>query len=58
MDDAQGTAAEAYGLSGFPFFAAVDGDGKVVERQSGEISMEQFDALIAAAAKGSPAPTP
>jgi cytochrome c biogenesis protein CcmG/thiol:disulfide interchange protein DsbE len=58
VDDAQGTAADAYGLSGFPFFTAVDKDGKVVERQSGEISMEQFDALIAAAAKGSPAPAP
>jgi cytochrome c biogenesis protein CcmG/thiol:disulfide interchange protein DsbE len=53
VDDAEGTAAQAYGLSGFPFFVAVDKDGKVVGRQSGEISMEQFDALIAAA-KGSP----
>jgi cytochrome c biogenesis protein CcmG/thiol:disulfide interchange protein DsbE len=49
VDDANSTAAQAYGLSSYPFFVAVDRDGKVVERQSGELSVEQFESLITAA---------
>ena len=41
-----------YGLSGFPFFVAVDSSGKVVERASGELTTQQFDALLAAARSG------
>ena len=48
-DTADGQAAAALGLSGFPYFVAVDADGKVVARTSGEISTEQFDQLVAAA---------
>ena len=49
VDDQQGTAAEAYGLSSFPFFVAVDANGKVVARTSGELEVSQFEALLAAA---------
>lgn len=35
-------AADAFGLSAFPYFVAVDGAGKVVARTSGEISTDQF----------------
>jgi hypothetical protein len=49
LDDAQGTAAQAYGLSSYPFFVAVDASGKVVARQSGELTMDQFDQLLAKA---------
>ena len=46
-DDAQGSAASAYGLSAFPFFTAVDADGKVAARDSGELSPADLDQLIA-----------
>jgi thiol-disulfide isomerase/thioredoxin len=52
VDDPQGSAAEAYGLSGFPFFVAVDASGKVVDRASGELTTQQFDALLATARTG------
>jgi thiol-disulfide isomerase/thioredoxin len=48
-DDADGSAATAVGLSGFPFFVAVDGDGTVVARASGEIGAEGLEQLIALA---------
>jgi cytochrome c biogenesis protein CcmG, thiol:disulfide interchange protein DsbE len=38
-------AADAFGLSAFPYFVAVDGSGKVAARTSGEISTEQFAGL-------------
>jgi cytochrome c biogenesis protein CcmG/thiol:disulfide interchange protein DsbE len=57
VDDAAGTAGDAYGLSGFPFFVVVGADGKVIDRQSGELTTEQFDALLAEArASGSGTP--
>jgi cytochrome c biogenesis protein CcmG, thiol:disulfide interchange protein DsbE len=46
-DDTKSQAALAYGLTGFPFFALVDGTGKVVARDSGEKELEQIQALIA-----------
>ena len=44
-DTEDGKAAEAYGLSAFPYFVAVDGAGKVVARTTGEITTDQFDDL-------------
>ena len=41
-DTEDGKAAEAYGLSAFPYFVAVDGAGKVVARTTGEITTDQF----------------
>ena len=38
-------AADAFGLSAFPYFVAVDGSGRVVARTSGEITTDQFVAL-------------
>jgi cytochrome c biogenesis protein CcmG/thiol:disulfide interchange protein DsbE len=38
-------AADAFGLSAFPYFVAVDGSGKVVARTSGEITTGQFAEL-------------
>jgi cytochrome c biogenesis protein CcmG, thiol:disulfide interchange protein DsbE len=46
-DDAATTAANAYGLTGFPFFVAIDASGKVKARTSGELTQEQFTALLA-----------
>jgi hypothetical protein len=46
VDDAIGTAAEAMGLSSYPFFVAVNTRGQVVARMSGEIGNEQFARLV------------
>jgi thiol-disulfide isomerase/thioredoxin len=37
FDDAVGTAAGAYGVASFPFWAVLDGDGNVALRFSGEL---------------------
>ncbi|HEV3364127.1 MAG TPA: TlpA disulfide reductase family protein [Acidimicrobiia bacterium] len=46
---AEQQAANAFGLSAFPYFVAVDGSGKVVARTSGEISTGQFFELAQSA---------
>jgi thiol-disulfide isomerase/thioredoxin len=48
-DDPSGTAAAAYGLSGYPFFVAIDANGLVAARDSGEIGVEGVEALVAQA---------
>jgi thiol-disulfide isomerase/thioredoxin len=45
VDDADSTAARAYGLSGTPFWVAVDADGEVVWRSSGMVPMDQLSAI-------------
>ena len=52
-DSSDGATALAYGLTGFPYFVAADASGKVVGRSSGEISMNDFDALVQKALSGS-----
>lgn len=56
LDDESGTAATSFGLTGFPYFVMVDGDGKVVQRGSGEVPIADFDAAVQQLA-GSAAPT-
>lgn len=46
-DSAQNELATGLGLSGTPFTVAVDADGKVVSRSSGELAPGQWDALLA-----------
>jgi cytochrome c biogenesis protein CcmG/thiol:disulfide interchange protein DsbE len=57
LDDAGGTAAQAYALPGFPYFVMANGQGKVVQRGSGEIPIADFekavDSLAATAGSGS-----
>jgi thiol-disulfide isomerase/thioredoxin len=48
-DDAGNHAAEALGLSSFPYYVAVDGEGRVVARASGELTEDNVQALIAVA---------
>lgn len=48
-DDTDGTAAQAFGLTGYPYFVAVKADGTVAARASGEQPLERFQAMIAAA---------
>jgi thiol-disulfide isomerase/thioredoxin len=45
-------ASEAYGLANYPFFVAVNGEGNVVGRVSGELTEEQFIAFVNLAAQG------
>ncbi|MCA1784013.1 MAG: TlpA family protein disulfide reductase [Intrasporangiaceae bacterium] len=52
VDDARSTASEAFGLSGTPFWVAVDADGEVVWRTSGLIPMELLDEVAALLAAG------
>jgi cytochrome c biogenesis protein CcmG/thiol:disulfide interchange protein DsbE len=49
LADGNGDAATAYGLPAFPYWVAVDADGRVVERRTGELTPGQMDDLFAAA---------
>ena len=42
LDDANSTAATSYALPGFPYFVLVGADGKVVQRGSGELPIDDF----------------
>jgi len=46
LDDEQGTAASAYGLTGFPYLVMMAKDGKVTNRASGEVPIDQFGTLV------------
>jgi thiol-disulfide isomerase/thioredoxin len=48
-DDADSTAASAFGLTAFPFYVVTDDAGDVVFRTSGELTTEQLESLVAAA---------
>lgn len=45
-DSAEKTAANAMGVSGFPFFVLIDSSGKVAFRGSGEIEMKVLTGII------------
>lgn len=51
-DSQKAEAMALLGVSSFPYFIAVDADGKVVARESGELSTESFDGLVDAARTG------
>lgn len=55
-DDADSSAAQAFGLSGFPYFVAVDADNRVVARASGELTIDQWEALLEQARTGTAQP--
>lgn len=48
LDDGSNTAADAYGLSGYPFFAFVNADGVVVGRMSGSMGVDTFETVLQA----------
>lgn len=48
-DDAKNTAFTAAGLTSFPSFVAVGADGTVKLRASGELTVDQFEQVLAAA---------
>jgi thiol-disulfide isomerase/thioredoxin len=45
VDDAQSTIADAYGMSGTPFWVAIDSAGNVVARASGRLDMSQVQIM-------------
>lgn len=52
VDDQDGTAATAIGVSGFPYMLVVDAEGNVVYRTSGEKTVEEWEAIVDAARTG------
>lgn len=46
-DSASSDLAAGYGLSSFPYIVAIDDEGKVVSRSSGQMSEAQWENLIA-----------
>lgn len=44
--DGDSSAARAYGLSNYPYWVLVDGDGNVVQRWAGETTPQQLDERI------------
>ena len=51
-DDTEGTVAQRFGLPSYPYFVAIDADGKVVARTTGEISTDTFVDLARQASGG------
>jgi cytochrome c biogenesis protein CcmG/thiol:disulfide interchange protein DsbE len=54
VDDPSNTAANVFGLSAFPYYVAIDAEGNVVERVTGELDAAGFAALVGAARTGVP----
>lgn len=48
-DDNNSRAATFYSIGGFPYFVVLDANGNVVQRASGELTTDQFQALLTAA---------
>jgi cytochrome c biogenesis protein CcmG, thiol:disulfide interchange protein DsbE len=44
--DPDSSAAAAAGLTTYPYFVAVDGEGRVIARASGELTTDQLDSLV------------
>ncbi|HZP27596.1 MAG TPA: TlpA disulfide reductase family protein [Acidimicrobiia bacterium] len=58
VDTAKGTAANAYGLSAYPYLVFVDASGKVAARTAGEIAPSDLARMFSALAAGRPVPIP
>jgi len=56
LDDSGGSAAQAYGLPGFPYFVLTDAQGNVVQRGSGKLPVEQLEAAINAVSQQAAVP--
>lgn len=46
MVDDDNSVAAAYGVTSFPYFVAIDGDGQIVARTSGELDQAALEAII------------
>ena len=45
-DDADGTAAGYYGLPSYPYFVALDAEGRVVTRATGELDQQAIESVV------------
>lgn len=54
-DSQSNNLARGFGLSGFPFYVVVNGDGEIVARRSGAVSTSQWDNFLDLALTASPA---
>lgn len=45
-DDDRSSVGTAFGVSGYPFFVAIDANGDVVARASGELPVAQIEAML------------
>jgi thiol-disulfide isomerase/thioredoxin len=45
-DDADSSVATAFGLRSYPYFVAIDANGDVVARASGELTVEQLETML------------
>lgn len=52
-DDAAGTIAATYGMTGTPFWVVIDAEGRLVQRVSGLLPKDQFATVFQAALQGS-----
>jgi thiol-disulfide isomerase/thioredoxin len=52
VDDEDDTAGQALGIGSFPTFVAVGADGRVLLRATGELTMDQWEALLEVARTG------
>jgi len=50
LDDPAASTGAAYGLSAFPYWVVLDADGVVQARLTGQLSVEQFEAVVEQAA--------
>lgn len=50
VDRESGTLASSFGLTGFPYWVVIDGQGRVAERLSGEMAPAELEAFMARAA--------
>jgi hypothetical protein len=46
VDDADGAAAGYYGLQSFPYFVALDAEGRVVTRATGELDQQAIEDVV------------
>lgn len=46
VDDESSSAGAAYGLSGFPYYVVLDGEGKVALRLTGELERDELEQLV------------
>lgn len=51
LQDVDSVLGQAYGITGFPTFVAVDADGTAVGHVTGQLTPEQLDALAASVAQ-------
>jgi hypothetical protein len=50
VDDEVGSVSNAFGLSAFPFWVAIDSTGTIVFRAAGALGVSEYEGLVQALA--------